>query len=116
MQNANNFFGKSNGSENLWRYSFTSFIYTDGIKTMAQDCQAYWLIDLIISHQTNQKVNQQPFQVWELKRANNNVFNIVANDGNDNKIASQKIPFSDFCYDSATIWLVDGCLMFPCEY
>ncbi len=114
MQNANNFFGQSKGSENLFRYSFTNFIYTDGIKTMVQDCQAYWLIDLIISHQTNQKVSEETFQIWELKRVKNDVFIIIATDGNENKIASQKIPFSDFCYDVATLWLVDSCLMLPC--
>jgi len=35
MENANNFFGSANGSENLWRYSFSNFIYTYGVKTMA---------------------------------------------------------------------------------
>lgn len=55
MENANDFFGNSVGSENLYRYSFTNFIYTDGVKTIAQDCHACWLIDLIISYQINQE-------------------------------------------------------------
>lgn len=116
MKNANDFFGNSNGSENLFRYSFTHFVYTDGVKSLARDCKAYWLIDLIISHQIHQKVSIEPFQVWVLKRVKDDVFNIIATDGNKNKIASQKIPFSDFCYDAATIWFVDGCLMLPTEY
>lgn len=116
MENANDFFGNSVGSENLYRYSFTNFIYTDGVKTIAQDCHAYWLIDLIISHQINQEVSKERFQVWELKRVKDDAFNIIATDGNKNKITSQKIPFSDFSYDYATLWFVNGCLMLPCEY
>ena len=43
-------------------------------------------------------------------------FFIKATDGNNNPVASQKISFSDFPYDLATVWLVDGCLMLPTEY
>lgn len=41
---------------------------------------------------------------------------IIKLDGNYNRITSQEIPYSDFHYDLATIWLVDGCLMLPSEY
>ena len=116
MKNANYFFGASNGSENLYRYSFTKFIYTDGIKALVQECKAYWLIDLIISHQIQVEVNKEPFQVWHLKRVENDSFTITATDGNDNKVARQQIPFSDFPYDLATFWMVGTCLMLPNEY
>ena len=116
MKNANQFFGASNGSENLYRYSFTKFIYTDGVKAMVQECKAYWLVELIISHQVNAEVNKEPFQVWHLSRVKDSLFKIIATDGNDNQVAFQQIPFSDFPYDLATIWLVDGCLMLPSEY
>lgn len=116
MENANNFFGNSNGSENFWCHRPSLILYTDGVRDLAEKCQAYWLIDLIISHQCKQTINLERFQVWELKRVKDDVFNINATDGNKNKITSQKIPSSDFIYDVATIWLVDGCLMLPCEY
>ena len=116
MTNANNFFGSSNGSEDFYRHPPTGIVYTDGIKSLAEKCQAYWLIDLIVSHQCNKTVSLEPFQVWELKRQEGNVFNIVATDGNNCKIATQHIPFSDFPYDLATLWLVDGCLLLPKEY
>jgi len=116
MTNANDFFGANNGSENLYRYSFSKFIYTDGVKSLVQHCQAYWLIDLIISHQLHAVVANEHFQVWDLKRVANNAFAILATDGNHNKVTSQKIPFSDFPYDMATLWLVDKCIMLPTEY
>ena len=116
MKNANDFFGASNGSENLYRYSFSKFIYTDGVKSLVQHCKAYWLIDLIISHQTHAVVGKEPFQVWNLKRIANDSFDILATDGNHNKVTSQQISFSDFPYDMATLWLIDTCIMLPTEY
>lgn len=116
MTNANYFFGSSLGSENFYKHQPSETIYTDGVKNLAEACQAYWLIDLIISHQCKMCVSLERFQVWDLKRENDNVFNIVPTDGNNFKIASQHIPFSDFPCDAATLWLVDGCLMMPKEY
>ena len=116
MRNANDNFGCSNGSENFYCHKPSLILYTDGVKELAQKCGAYWLIDLIISHQCHKEIKLERFQVWNLKRVGDNVFKIVATDGNENKVTSQKIPFSDFPYDLATVWLVDGCMMLPTEY
>ena len=83
---------------------------------MAEACGAYWLIDLVISHQHSKAVRLQPFQVWQLERQKDDAFPIVASDGDEKQIARQQIPFSDFRYDTATLWLVNGCLMLPNEY
>lgn len=116
MTNANNFFGSNNGSENFYVHRPSLILYTDGVKALTEECHAYWLIDLIISYQCIKAINLERFQVWELKREQENVFNIVATDGNNCKIAKQYIPFSDFPYDLAALWLVNGCLMLPKEY
>jgi len=116
MKNANDKFGSSNGSENFFVHKPSLFLYTDGVKDMAESCGAYWLIDLVIGYQCTKDINLERFQVWDLKRVKDNAFAIIATDGNDNKIASQEIPFSDFIYDTAILWLVDGCLMLPKEY
>ena len=42
------------GSENFHFNRFTkqfNIVYTDGIKTMAEMCKSWWLIDAICSHQ-----------------------------------------------------------------
>lgn len=116
MKNANANFGTGNGSENFYCHRPSLFLYTDGVKDMAETCKAFWLIDLIISHQCKREVNLERFQVWDLSRLKDSLFKIIATDGNNNRIAFQQIPFSDFPYDLATIWLVDGCLMLPSEY
>ena len=116
MTNANEHFGSGNGSENFYQSKFSPVIYTDGVKSMAESCGAYWLIDLVISHQLNKAVQLQPFQVWELSRQKDDAFIVVASDGNEKQIDSQQIPFSDFRFDIATLWLINGCLMLPNEY
>ena len=79
-------------------------------------CRSLLAAWLCISHQCHKDVNLERFQVWDLKRVKDNAFTILATDGNHNKVTSQEIPFSDFPYDLATLWLVDGCLMLPSEY
>jgi hypothetical protein len=116
MTRANDHIQTGNGSENFYCHRPSLILYTDGVKDLAEACQAYWLIDLIISHQCKKAVNLERFQVWELKREKADKFFVKATDGNNNPVASQKIPFSDFPYDLATIWLVDGCMMLPTEY
>ena len=117
MKNANHYFGNSAGSEDFHRHSVAKkFVYTAGVKDLVDKCEAYWLIDLILSHQIYPRVQKEEFQVWDLKREEKNRFVIVCTDGNHNKVTSQKIPFSDFPYDIATLWLVDRCIMLPCEY
>ena len=116
MKNANHYFGTSNGSENFFCHKPSLMLYTDGVKAMAETCEAYWLIDLIISHQCKANISQERFQVWDLVRVEDESFRITCSDGNGRDLTTQKITYSDFPYDLATIWLVSKCLMLPCEY
>lgn len=116
MTKANDFFGSHNGSENFYKHQLSKIIYTDGVKELAETCGAYWLIDLIISHQLHNHVKSESFQVWDLIRLKNNTFTILCTDGNKKRITSQDIPYSDFSYDMATLWLVNNTLMLPSEY
>ena len=117
MQNANNFFETHGGSENFYRHSLAkNYLFTDGVKSMADKCECHWFIDLILSHQVYDNVRKESFQVWDLKRQKENCFTAICTDGNHNHVTRQAIPFSDFPYDTATLWLVDGVLMLPSEY
>ena len=116
MKNANEHFGSHNGSESFYQSGYSTIMYTDGVKDMAEKCRAYWLIDLVISHQLTKTVKYESFQVWQLQRKSGDAFTVVATDGNEREIAQQQIPFSDFRYDMATLWLVNGCIMLPNEY
>lgn len=116
MKNANANYSQSNGSENFYCHNPSLMLYSVGVKLLADECQAYWLIDLIVSHQCKRHINLERFQVWSLSKVKDNRFSIEATDGNEIQIVTLQISFSDFPYDEATIWLVDGCLLLPCEY
>ena len=51
------------GTENYAKYQIGRAVYlvTDGVRTMAEMCGAYWLIDLIVSHQYKTKVHDLVF-------------------------------------------------------
>lgn len=85
-------------------YWFFSKAYlTDGTKFVADECQAYWLMEAILSWQID--IDQsEVFQVWKLKKNAGGSFTLRCTDGNKNQLAIQEIPFSDFPLDEITIW------------
>ena len=116
MTHANDTIKTGNGTEDYYPHWLPGWVFTDGVKDLADACNSYWLIDLIVSHQTDTKVKTQEFQVWDLKRIKGNRFIAICTDGDKNHVTQQVIPFSDFPFDTATIWLIDGVLLLPTEY
>ncbi len=116
MKNANDHFGNSNGTQNYYKYQVIAMYYTDGVKDLAENCRAYWLIDLVMSYQFIPAIKREEFQVWRLLKNQDNTFIIKCTDGNEREIATQLIPLCDFPYDAATLWLSAGVLLLPCEY
>lgn len=92
------------------------FIFTSGVETLIENCKAYWLLDLIGSYKFHKRSVGQPFQVWKLERTKGDSFKVTMEDGNGNIQITQRIPYSDFPYDVANLWLIDGILILPSEY
>eukprot|EP01035_Chromulina_nebulosa_P055460 gene55460-75990_t len=113
MTNANESLRQSTGSERYFKDLLTGCKYTDGVKALADTCQAYWLLDVIFSYQNYKNFIHEEFQVWELKRVAGIAFMVTATDGNKRKLGCQEIPFSDFEFDSATIWIEHGVALLP---
>jgi hypothetical protein len=86
--------------------------------TLAERCGAYWLINLIVSHQLSASVRSEPFQVWELKLCKTtNGAKVTCADGNRRELISQRIPYTDFPLpEGITVYLIDGVLLLPSEY
>ena len=104
-------------TEQYYRHFLQRFVYTDGVRYLAQNAQAYWLLDLIASYQQYQKVKKEEFQVWKLQtdlEKNNAV--ATCDDGNNNILITQYIPFTDFPLTEITLYLTDGVLLLPSEY
>ncbi|CAN5754295.1 hypothetical protein BH10BAC3_BH10BAC3_12110 [soil metagenome] len=116
MNNANDQLRHFTGTSNWYRHLFTGLLYTDGIKAMAVQFQAYWLIDLVFSHQVTPRLQKEAFQTWELNRIKGNQFLATCTDGNENILCKQVIPFSDFSADTLKMFYTNGVLMLPSEY
>lgn len=113
------------GSENFIRYSnlFKKTILTDGAEYVAEKAGAYWLLDVISSHQS--KLANQGFQVWKLiPNKTGSGAKVVCEDGNNNRLVGQSIPFTDFPFinnEEFVLWAVANeiggiTIMLPSEY
>jgi hypothetical protein len=118
----NDLFSYYNGTSAYTDYG--NYMLTDGVTDIAKETSSFWFLDVIISHQL--KLKEEEFQSWTLIRemeltedgeveSRTNVFMIICSDGNYIDLKKQKVPFSDFPYDSYTIWLQNGVLFLPSE-
>jgi len=93
------------------------FVFTPGVKYLADNAEAYWLLDAIGSHQTDPKVKAEEFQVWTLKvDLATSKAELICTDGNENRVTSQKIPFTTFPMREVTLWLANWTLYLPDEH
>lgn len=105
------------GGEEFYRHGLMrNFIYTEGVKYLADNAGAYWLIDVVASHQTSAKVRREEFQVWKLFVMSAKSAYVVLEDGNLNEIMRQDIEYTDFPLKFFKLYVVNGVLMLPGEY
>jgi hypothetical protein len=116
MKNANDTLREFTGTSQWYRHRMTGYLFTDGIKAMADKYSCYWLIDLVMSHQLDPVVKAESFQTWKLERLIDSRFEAFATDGNKRQIARQEIAYSDFEADRVTMYFCDGILLLPSEY
>lgn len=90
--------------------------FTEGIYYLVEKANCYWLLDVIMSWQYNAEVRNNTFQVWRLKKSNNNSAIITCTDGNKNLLTKQYIQFTDFPLEEIEAWYVDGVCLLPGEY
>ena len=105
------------GTENYFRHPLNGLIFTDGIKYLADEAGAYWLIDAIASYQTSRLKEKYPFQVWALKVTNNSSAVLTMREDLENlKDIRQEIEYTDFPLDYIKLYLIDNVLLLPSEY
>jgi hypothetical protein len=82
------------GTQHYYR-NFAGLLYTDGIRYLAEEAGAFWLIDLVGSYQRS--LGDCPFQVWNITVHSDRsaLVTMVEDDDQPLKI-SQRIPFTDF--------------------
>jgi hypothetical protein len=80
------------------------FLLTDGAKHLVEKAKAYWLMDAIASHQTNQTVAAEEFQFWKLTVNEKREATLTCSDGNNKELVRQDIPYTDFPLNAITLY------------
>lgn len=87
-----------------WNTLAPNYLLTDGALYLAEKAGAFWLMDLIASYGKDPRVKDEPFQVWKLT-VENGAGLVVCEDGNNNELARQEIPYTDFPLDEITLYV-----------
>ena len=110
------------GTEHYWKVfpDDNAFKITDGVKVMAEMCEAFWLVADILACQLTQKAKREAFQTWTLtlntEGKSSNAL-LVGENGNGKLIAKLEIPYTDFPLpEGITLFLEDGVLLLPSEH
>ncbi len=105
------------GSEVLYRHSLLPRVkYTEGVKYVAEEAGAYWLIDEVAFAQRYEAgVAAEAFQLWSLS-VTGNTARLVCDDGNGNVLLQKAIDFTDFPEPGIKFYYTAGVLLLPSEY
>jgi hypothetical protein len=100
------------GTENYYRNPFHGkLLYTDGVKYLAETAGAYWLIDLIASHQPDIRKNKDnrlhQMQFWNLTvHPNKSATATCRADSDVPPVVTQEISYTDFPMQEIDLWVV----------
>ncbi len=109
--------GQFTGTEYWYRHPlFPRQSYTDGVRYVAQNAGAYWLIEKIFALQRHEAIRAEAFQVWKLKVNADATAILSVEDGNENHVYAEPLTFTDFPVQGITFWLTDDVLFLPSEY
>ena len=88
------------------------FVLTDGVRYLADEGKAWWLLDAIASYR-----KREPFQVWSLDVAPDKTALLLMREDKDAPIlVKQHIEYTDFPLDRVEVWVIDGVALLPSEY
>lgn len=105
------------GSENWYQHWMKQCTYTDGVKFMAEQAGAFWLIDEVAINQMLPKVKAEEFQVWTLKTDLDRKYGVLTcDDGNGNVVFTKEIHFTDFPLPEIKLYFTDRVILLPSEY
>lgn len=104
-----------------WHRHLPGVFLTDGTKYLAEECGAYWLMDVIASHIPSVP-KDETFTVAQLTvNTMNKAFFTLADDSPATKIyASQSISYTDFPLDEIKLYVIregdEWVILLPSEY
>ena len=94
------------GSETFYRHSLSrKYIYTQGVKYLADKAGAYWLIDQIALGRPA-SLEKEDFQVCKLLvNSGTHTATLTTEDGNDNILSTTRIDYTDFPLPEIELWV-----------
>jgi hypothetical protein len=108
------------GSETVYRHWSGRLAYTEGVKYLAQKCEAHWLIDAIASWQLSPKVKRDPMlqqiQFWKLRVNPDKSAVLTCERDTDDVAVTQEIEYTNFPLEEIRLYLSNNILLLPSEY
>lgn len=106
------------GTEGYYKYGHR-ILLTDGVKYLADEAEAYWLLDAIVSYQNDRRVKSnrmlREIQFWELKVKDGRGELTCVEDSGRPPVIRQEVAWTDFPLESVKLYLENGVLMLPSE-
>ena len=101
--------------------SLTKLVCTDGAKYLAEEAGAYWLLDVIASHQNAHALKYSPrlqeLQIWILRvNVDKSCRLTCAEDSNIAPVVVQNIEFTDFSLKEIKLYVCNNVILLPSEY
>lgn len=106
------------GSENWYRHGLVRrILFTDGVKYLADEAGAYWLLDEIaLAQQFDKAVAAEEFQLWKLNVKADHTAVLACEDGNGKTVLRKELEFTDFPLEEISFYCTNNTILLPSEY
>jgi len=103
--------------QNYFRHNGANLLYSPSAKCFTKDLNHTWLLELIGHYQSEPKLKNTPFQLWELRiREDKSATLAVKDDVPSLPIIEEKIPYTTYPVDEMDFVFTGNILMDPLEY
>lgn len=96
------------GSETLFKHGFfLGVCYTEGVRHVAREGKAYWLLDEIASHLIRMNISpfsQKALHFWKLTVKDNQGVLLARVDSDQKPFFKKELDYTDFPLDEIDIW------------
>lgn len=106
------------GSETWWRHPLNRRVtFTDGVRFLAEQAGAYWLIDEILLIQPKAaKLGLPDWQFWRLTVHADKSATLLCHDGDGVIAYAKEIGWTDFPLNRVELWFTNDVLYLPSEH
>ena len=100
------------GTQEYFRHWTQRLTYTEGVKYLADEGEAHWLIDAIAAHQGDKRITGhqelRDMQFWKLTVKDGKGTLTCVPDSGRKAVITQEIAFTDFTLPEVEVWVERG--------